>query len=263
MEYLEIHLIVGILQARMSSSRLPGKVMMKAAGRTMLEHMIQRISNSEKMDKIVIATTEKAIDDIIEETAKKMNVFCFRGSENDVLSRFYYAAEKYNAEKIVRLCGDSPLLQGSIIDKVIDRYLTGNYDYVSNLFPEPRTYPDGLGVEVFSSDLLRETHINAMKPSEREHVTFYMWMQPTKFKIHRVDYEQDLSRFRFNLDYVEDYEFLKCIFENLYPKNKFFTLEDTVEWLKQNPAILKINEHIKPRLGWIKSFEEDKLQGFS
>lgn len=255
-------MIVGILQARMSSARLPGKIMLEASGRSMLEHMLSRVADSKTLDKIVVATTTKEIDNKIEDLSKKLNFQCVRGSEDDVLSRYELASQKSGADIIVRLCSDSPLLDSDTVDKVVNAYLRGNYDYVNNLVPTPRTYPDGMSVEVFSSELLRDAHLNAKRPSEREHVTFYMWKQPEKYRIHRVDYEKDLSKFRFNLDYREDYEFIKKVFENLYSNKHHFTMADIIEFLDKNPEIAKINAHIKPNLGWLKSLEKDKTLGF-
>jgi spore coat polysaccharide biosynthesis protein SpsF len=254
---------VGIIQARTGSSRLPGKILMKVAGKTLLEHMIERISNSKKLDKIVIATTTKDTDDVIVSIAKKLGIDYFRGSEDDVLDRYYNASKQYDADVVVRLCSDCPILDGNVIDTVLDDYFIGEYDYVSNLVPLPRTYPDGLSVEVFSSELLAETQFNAKKPSEREHVTFYMWGQPDKYKIHRTEYGTDLSKYRFNIDYHEDFLLLEKIFEHFYPKNKNFLFEDVVKWLEENPQIFKLNSMIEPNLGWVKSLEEDKNQGFS
>ena len=253
-------MIIGIIQARTDSSRLPGKVMLEVSGKSMLEHMIERISSSRKLDKIIIATTTNKNDDVIVDLAKKLTLDYFRGSEDDVLDRYYNTCKKYNGNVVVRLCSDSPLLDGNIIDNVIATYETGHYDYVNNLAPLPRTYPDGLSVEVFSSQLLTKAHFDAKKPSEREHVTFYMWMQPEKFKIHRVDLEKDLSKYRFNLDYDADYTFLKKIFEYFYLKNKNFNFEDVITWLERNPEVFKINSHIKSNQGWVKSFQQDKLQ---
>ena len=238
-------MILGIIQARTGSSRLPGKIMMKIEGKTMLEHMIERISKSKKLDKIIIATTTKKNDDVITILAKKMNIDIFRGSENDVLDRYYNACEKYSANIVVRLSSDSPLLDGEIIDNVIEEYLSGNYDFVGTLAPQPRTFPDGLSVEVFSSKLLNYAQLNAKKLSDREHVTLYMLTQPHKFKIHRVDYENDCSRYRFNLDYSEDFQLLKKIFKNFYPKNKHFKVNDVIQWLENNPRIFEINNMSK------------------
>ena len=256
-------MIVGIIQARMSSTRLPGKVMLKVGNVPLLQHMIERVSQSEKLDKIIVATTTNQVDDIIENLCKKMDIGCFRGSEDDVLLRYKNAAESIQAKTVVRLCGDCPLIDSEIIDHVIDTYLKENYDYVSNLFPSPRTYPDGTSVEIFSSELLNKTERNAKKPSEREHVTFYMWMQPEKFKIHRIDLEKDLSQFRFNLDYKEDYDLIKQVFQKFLPKNKFFKIGDVVSWLESNSEIFRINSHIISQQGWKKSFEKDRERGFN
>jgi spore coat polysaccharide biosynthesis protein SpsF len=253
---------IAIIQARTGSNRLPGKIMMEIEGKTMLEHMIERVSKSKKLDKIVIATTIKKNDDVIVSLAKKLNIDYFRGSEDDVLDRYYNASKEFNADIVVRLCSDSPLLDGKIVDNVLEEYLSGDYDYVGNLSPSPRTFPDGLGVEVFSSELLTDAQLNAKKPSEREHVTFYMWTQPKKYKIHRVDYKNDSSKYRFNLDYAEDYKFLKKIFENFYKNNKNFDVEDVINWLEKNPEIFKINNMIQPNQGWLESFDNDKKQGF-
>jgi len=252
-------MIVGIIQARVSSSRLPNKVMLEVLDKPLLEHMIERVSQSKKLDKIIVATTTNHDDDVIEKICEKMNIQCFRGSEDDVLLRYKNAAEFVQATIIVRLCGDSPLLDSDTIDNVIESYLDGNYDFVNNLYPYPRTFPDGISVEVFSSEILYETEKNAKKPSEREHVTFYMWMQPEKFKIHRVDLKDDFSKFRFNLDYKEDYYFIEKVFQKFLPENRFFNMKDIVSWLDKNPEIFNINSHIKPLQGWLKSFEKDKM----
>lgn len=256
-------MIVGIIQARTGSTRLPGKILLEAAGKTMLEHMIERLSSSKKLDKLVVATTTSQNDDKIIDICKKLKIDFFRGSEEDVLSRYTEASEFFNATTVVRLCSDSPLLDGSILDNVINSYISGNFDYVGNLEPGSRTFPDGLSVEIFSSKLLKQTNIEAKKPSEREHVTFYIWKNPNKFKLHRVDLEKNLSNFRFNLDYEEDYIFLKKIFENFYPKNKNFSLEDIISWLEKNPSLLKINSNIVSNQGWNKAFEKDKQLGFN
>ena len=123
--------------------------------------------------------------------------------------------------------------------------MSGNYDFVGTLAPQPRTFPDGLSVEVFSSKLLNYAQLNAKKLSDREHVTLYMLTQPHKFKIHRVDYENDCSRYRFNLDYSEDFQLLKKIFKNFYPKNKHFKVNDVIQWLENNPRIFEINNMSK------------------
>ena len=232
---------IAIIQARTGSNRLPGKILLEIEGKTMLEHMIERVSKSKKLDKIVIATTNKKNDDAIVSLAKKLNVDYFRGSEEDVLERYYGACYQYKADIIVRLTSDSPLLDGKIVDDVIGEYTSNSYDFVSTLAPSPRTFPNGLSVEVFSSQLLSNAQINAKKLDEREHVTLYILRRPDKFKIHRFDFKNNSSKYRFNLDYPEDYEFLKKIFEYFYPKDKDFKIDDVIEWLEKNPDIFEIN----------------------
>ena len=255
-------MIAGIIQARMQSSRLPGKVMLNVNNIPLLQLMIERVSRSKKLEKIIVATSTNSADDIIEELCLKLKIDCFRGSEDDVLLRFKKTAELLNAKTIVRLCGDCPLIDSDIIDDVIGEYQEEKYDFVSNLFPYPSTYPDGTSVEVFSSELRFEMENDAKKPSEREHVTFYIWKQPEKYKIHRLDYKEDLSKFRFNLDYKEEFEFIRVDFEYFLKNNEFFKMSDVIEWLKDNEKIFHINSHIIPKQGWEKSFKRDKELGF-
>ncbi len=252
-----------IIQARLSSSRLPGKIFLEACGMSMLEHMITRVKRSKKIDEIVIATTNNSVDDLIEIWCKKHKIKYFRGPERDVLKRYKLAKDFINADTIIRLGADSPLIDPKIIDDVLEIYEQNNYDFVSNLFPvDGRTYPDGVNVEVFSSKLLDIADSNAKKPSEREHVTFYFWMRPEHFKIFRHDYEKDLSKFRFNLDYLQDFCLIRLVFEELFPKNNYFTLNDVIDWLNKNPEVFKINSMIESNQGWNKSFEEDKKLNF-
>lgn len=254
---------LAIIQARLASTRLPAKIMLEVCGKTLLEHMIERVKHSKKIDEIVIATTDNKLDDIIVEWCKKHKIKFFRGPELDVLKRFKLTNDIYDADTIVRICSDNPLIDPKTIDEILEIYKSNNYDFVSNLFPlEGRTFPDGTSIEVFSSKLLLEADLKAKKPSEREHVTFYFWMQPERFKIFRYDYPKNYSKFRFNLDYVEDYCLIRSVFESLYSKNKIFSMEDVILWLEHNPKILKFNEKIKTAEGWKKSFDEDKRVGF-
>ncbi len=255
-------MIVAIIQARMTSTRLPGKIMLKACDQTFLAHMIERVKHSKTLDKIVIATTINKTDDIIENFCKEHDVFCYRGSEKDLLDRYKMAADAVSADIVVRLTSDTPLMDPTVIDKIVKVYQNNNYDLVSNNLPLPRTYPDGMNVEVFSHNILNEIHKEAKKFSDREHVTFFIAMHPDRYKVYRVDYEKNISQYRFNLDYPEDYIFLKSVFEGMYNLNPFFTMEDTIDWLGEHPEILKLNAHIKPNLGILKSFEEDRNLGF-
>ena len=254
-------MIGAIIQVRMGSSRLPGKIMLEILTKPVLQHLINRVKKSKKIDDIIIATTLNKSDDIIEKFCNNEKIKCFRGSENDVLSRYFEAAKKFSIDTVVRLTSDTPLLDPKVIDKVINKYQESEYDFVSNVFPLPRTYPDGYNVEVFSTKILEIVNRNAKKPSDREHVTTYITMQPKKFKKYRVDSEKDLSRYRLNLDYKEDFELIKAIFEGL--KNDEFELEDIIDWLDNHPEILKLNSNIKPYENLLKSFEKDEKLGFT
>jgi len=255
-------MIVAIIQARMGSSRLSGKIMLQACKKPLLKHMIDRIQLTDTVEKIVVATSTNKNDDILADFCRENKISCFRGSENDVLSRYKMVADMTHADIIVRLTSDTPLLDHIILDKVVKAYIKNKYDYVSNCFPLPRTYPDGMNVEVFSKKILDEMYYNAKKPSEREHVSLYVVMQHAKYKIHRVDYLKNISHYRFNLDYELDYELIKEIFENLYYENQHFTLEDIIKFLEENPSIFNINSKIKPYEGILKSFEADDKKGF-
>ena len=256
-------MIAAIIQARMGSSRLPGKVLKKVCGKTLLELMIERIQDSKTLEKIIVATSTDVTDEKIVQFCEKRKIPYFRGSENDVLSRYKMTAEKFQVDTVVRLTGDTPLLNYEIIDDIVYTYIKSKNDFVSNCFPLPRTYPDGMNVEVFSRKILDEINEKATKPSEREHVTFYILNRPEEYKILRVDLENDLSRYRFNLDYQEDYELIKKIFENLYTSNPLFSLNEITEFLKKNPVIFKLNSEIRPFEGILKSFNKDKEKGFS
>ena len=248
-------MICCIIQARTGSARLPKKVIQKIDNDlTVLDYVIDQVKYSQKIEKIIVATTNLIEDDLICKYANLQKIECFRGSSEDVLDRFYQCAKKYSAKTIVRITADNPLIDPNIIDKIINEY--NKCDFITNTLE--RTFPYGTEVEVFSFVSLEKAWQIAKKPSDREHVTFYLWMQPERFKLFRYDYPINLSKFRFNLDYIQDYCLIRSVFEALYPQNNLFTLEDTIDWLKQNPKILKFNDMIKPNQGWNKSFSEDE-----
>lgn len=251
-------MIVGIIQARTGSSRLPRKILLEAAGKTMLEHMIERISNSKKLDKLVVATTTKQNDDVIVELCKKLNIDYFRGSEEDVLSRYADASEFFNATTVVRLCSDSPLLDGSILDNVLDSYISGNYDYVGNLEPGPRTFPDGLSVEVLSSKLLKQANIDAKKPSEREHVFPYVQFNPKIFHVSNVRNQKNHSFLRCTVDKHEDLEFVREIWKRFPKSKKIIHMDDIIKIIDKEPKLLQINKNTDFDEGYKKSLQKDK-----
>lgn len=240
--------VVAIIQARMGSARLPGKTMMDICGKSLLWHIIERIKHSRLIDEFVIATTERQEDDVIVESAKELDIRSFRGSENDVLDRFYQCARAVSANIIVRITADDPFKDPKIIDKVMNAMLEDNYDYVSNTIKP--TYPEGLDVEVFSFLALEKAWKEAMKSLDREHVTSYIWNHPHIFQLKNVEGDVDLSYMRWTLDTIQDLEFSREIYRRLYNPGKLFLMSDILVLLEQEPELMKINEGIERFAGY-------------
>ncbi len=237
--------VLTVVQARMGSTRLPGKVILPLAGQPLLLRMYERINASKQSGKIVIAITEEKIDDKLEKLCKENNILCFRGHPNDLLDRHYKAAIEFNADVVVKIPSDCPMIDPDVIDKVIMYYINNQdkYDFVSNL--HPATYPDGNDVEVMSFSALGISWENAKKNYEREHTTPYIWENPEKFKIGNVEWESGLDysmTYRFTIDYEEDYELIKAVYEELYQIKKIFKLNDILTLLGSKPELKKINE---------------------
>jgi spore coat polysaccharide biosynthesis protein SpsF (cytidylyltransferase family) len=250
-------MILAILQARTSSSRLAEKVLKSVLGRPMLSMQIERILHSKRINRFVVATSTEASDEKIERLCNEMNIECFRGSLDDVLDRFYRAALQCKAEHIIRLTGDCPVTDPIIIDDVISFYLNGQYDYVSNAL-EP-TFPDGLDVEVFSFSALEEAWKQAVLHSERENVTLFINTRPGRFRIGSYKNNMDLSHLRWTVDEPEDFQLITEIFESLYPVKKIFVMNDILDLLKEKPWLKTINDmHIRNQ-GLRKSLSEDNL----
>ncbi|MEK7463289.1 MAG: glycosyltransferase family protein [Patescibacteria group bacterium] len=248
---------IAIIQARMSSTRLPGKVLKKIGGRTLLEILIERVKRATFVNKIIIATTDKEEDKKIVDLAKKLGLEYFQGSENDVLDRYYQAAKKFKADIIIRMTGDCPLMDPKVIDRVVGFYKENSdkFDYASNVHPP--TFPDGMDVEVFPFEVLKKTWKNAELPSEREHVTAYIANHPEIFKIGNILRKDDVSSMRLTVDSKEDFEVVKRIIEN-FPDKKDFGLEDILDLKRKNPKIFLGNNKYERNEGMKKSFEEDK-----
>lgn len=245
-----------IIQARTGSIRLSNKVLLELRGRSVLEHVIRRVRRSRKIEKVIVATTIKKEDDRIVDICKKLSIDYFQGSENDVLGRYYQAAKKFHFSDIVRITADCLMIDPSVIDKVIDLYQKEKLDYMSNVIPP--TFPDGLDVEVFSMNALEKCWKEAKLKSAREHVTVYMWQNPGLFKQNHLKSKIDLSDRRWVLDDPKDYEFMKKVYDKLYPSNPNFKLDDLLNFFAENPDIEKINQGIKRNEGLKKSFREDK-----
>lgn len=238
--------IVAIIQARMGSTRLPGKILKKVNNRPLLSYQIERLQQSQYIDELVIATTIKKQDDLIVEFCKENSISYFRGSETDVLARYYEAASAFKAHAIVRITSDCPILDVQIVDKTIQHFIeNGNFDYVSNTVE--RTYPRGLDTEIFSFEALEKAYNEALLERDREHVTAYFYTNPNVFSIGHIKNDMDYSKYRWTVDTEEDFELIKKIIQALYSKNKHFTLEDTVNVMEENISWFNINAHIEQK----------------
>jgi spore coat polysaccharide biosynthesis protein SpsF len=236
--------IVTIVQARMGSTRLPGKHMKKVLGKPLLGYLIERLKRATLSHALVIATTENPLDDILVEYCISEKCDYFRGSEEDVLDRYYQCALKYNADAIVRICADCPLIDPKIIDLVISRYLqlSPNIDYVANTLQ--RTYPRGMDVEIFSFNSFDKVAHEAKTEAEHEHVTPYYYLHPEVFKLENVADKENASKYRLTVDTDDDFKLIRLILEDLYPKKSHFCLNDIVDLMKTHPDWVKINEHV-------------------
>ncbi len=250
-------MILAILQARSTSTRLPQKVLQPVLGTPMLMRQIERVQRAKNIDNLLVATSMDATDDAIERLCVEGNVFCFRGSLDDVLDRFYRAAQQFSPDQIVRLTGDCPLSDPGLIDDVIEFHVSGGYDYVSSAL-EP-TFPDGLDVEVFRFSCLEEAWREAELPSQREHVTLFINGQPNRYKIGSFRNDTDLSHLRWTVDEPVDFELISKIYEALYPSKPAFTMRDILELLDSNPELKDINSHHGRNEGLQKSLAKDLL----
>ncbi|AKN33923.1 acylneuraminate cytidylyltransferase [Clostridium carboxidivorans P7] len=241
--------IVCIMQARTGSTRLPGKVLRKICGKTVLEHDINRLKKSNTINIIVVATTTLDQDDIIVEIAREASVTCFRGSQDDVLSRYYYAAKENKADVVIRVTSDCPLIDPQIIDSMVRKFIElrnkENIDYLSNKIK--MTYPRGLDVEIFTFEALERCFNEGCKPYEREHVTPYIYLNPDKFSFVNYENNNDYSRYRWTLDTEEDLKLIEIIYNNLYNEKSFFYFEDILKFVLDNPEISKINEDVRQK----------------
>jgi len=239
--------IVATIEARFVSTRLPGKTLLEICGKSTLELMIERVKSSKLIDQVVIATTVNPDCDAIEELAKRLDVGCFRGSEEDVLDRVLCAARAYNADIIVELTGDETIIDPDIIDETINFYLKNKYDYVSNILD--RHYPRGLDTQVFATSVLDEVAGLTKDPADRENVSLYIYEHPEKYSLGSVKApdEMDHPDWRWTLDTKEDFKFIQALYEEFYPKNKKFTAWDILQYLNDNPEVLAINQDIKQK----------------
>ena len=237
--------IVCTIEARMSSTRLPGKVLMKVSGLTFLEHIVKRLSVVQLIDEIVIATSTNSKDDKIVELAKSKKIKFYRGSEQDVMSRVLNASEMVNGNIIVEITGDCPMIDPNIVEQMINIYLKNSVDYVSNA--HIRSYPDGMDVQVFSFDTLKKSSLMTDNAKDREHVTLHIRNNPNIFSSINIIAPTNLfwPELGLTLDEKADYEFIKIIIENLYQHNPYFSCDDIIRFLKNNEQLLEINKKIR------------------
>jgi len=243
-----------IIQARMGSSRLPGKVLMNSGnGMPLLYYVINQLRHCSKVKNLVIATTTNQEDDEIEKFADNNSVDVFRGKEKDVLDRYFQCAKKYSFSTIVRITADCPLIDPQIVDKVIEQFFSGNYDFATNTLT--RTFPIGTDVEVFSFSALKRTWESAQLPSEREHVTPYL-RNERNFKIINVQNDKNISSLRLTVDRIEDFELIKQILKNISVNP--IHLGDVLELFSRKPELIEINKHIDNNEGFSRSLKEDQ-----
>jgi len=229
----------------MTSTRLPGKVLLPLGGEPMLARLVERLRRVRHADQIVIATTLNTNDDAIAALCDRLGVRCYRGSEHDVLSRYAEAAQAHAASVVVRITSDCPLIDPALIDQVIARHRVGDADYVSNMLPP--TWPFGMAIEVFSARALEEAHAEASQPAEREHVTPFLYGHPERYRVRNVASPIDLSEQRWTVDTPEDYDLVQRLFDAVYPKETEFNLADLLDVMQAHPEWLAINQHIRQK----------------
>jgi spore coat polysaccharide biosynthesis protein SpsF len=249
-------MILAVLQARVSSSRLPGKVLRPILGVPMILRQVERARRAVGVDRLLVATSVDPSDDPLAELCAGDGIECFRGSLDDVLDRFYRAARPFAPEHVVRLTGDCPLADPELIGEVISFHRDGGYDYVSNAL-EP-TFPDGLDVEVFRFPCLEHAWREASLPSEREHVTPFLYHRPERFRIGCYKGDVDLSRLRWTVDEPVDFELVTRIYGELYPVRRDFTTGDILGLLERKPELKTLNTHHRRNEGLERSLEEDR-----
>jgi len=243
--------VLAIIQARMGSSRLPNKVLLELVGKPVIQHVIERVKKSKQIDEVVVATSIEKNNLELINVCTSFGTRIFVGSENDVLDRFYQLAKIMNPEIIVRITADCPLIDAKLIDKVIEKYKSSNADYVNN-----KNFPDGMGCEVFSIEVLKKAWENAVYSSEREHVTPYI---RKNMKLDQWAYSEDLFGERWTLDEPEDFEMINKVFEALYYDNPDFGIEEIKNFLNENQDVADINRHIGRDEGYAKSLKKDKI----
>jgi len=239
--------IIATIEARMSSTRLPGKVLLTAQGKSMLELMVERLRLVPSLTGVAIATTTNSADDIIATTAQRLGVDCHRGSEDDVMERVLNTARQVKADVIVETTGDCPLIDPGSVERCIQAWLAGGHDYVANVLK--RTYPIGMDTQVFATDILADAFSRTDDVEEHEHVSLFIYRHPELYRLLNLEAEGRHLRpeLRLTLDEPKDYELITWIFDRLYPANPAFGLDDMVALLDAHPEMAALNRDIRHR----------------
>ncbi|MBF0123441.1 MAG: glycosyltransferase family protein [Candidatus Omnitrophica bacterium] len=247
---------LAVIQARMSSSRLPGKVLLPVCGKPLLALMVERVRRATRIDHFIIATSTSADDDAIKKTCDVLGVPCFRGSLDDVLDRYYQAALAFQPENVIRMTADCPVIDPEIVDRTIDFFQEGGFDYVGNALKP--TFPDGLNCEVMTFRSLQRAWQEADRKTQREHVTLYIYQHPEQFKLGSFEQAQDLSHLRWTVDHPCDLELIRTIYEELYSGKPEFGMNDILTLLKQKPELIDLNAGIIRNEALKKSLVQEK-----
>lgn len=248
--------VVATIEARMTSKRLPGKVLRDLAGVPMLQRIIERAALAKRVDQVILATTLNRTDDPLEGLGRRLGVACYRGSEDDVLDRVLQAARSHRGELIVELTGDSPFLDPSLIDDMIEFYRAGQFDYVANTsmrhsaqWKKEPTFPIGTSVEIFSTEILGKVAGWTQDPIDHEHVSSYIFERPDRFRLGAFEATGKWARcwrpdVRLTVDTPEDLALAQEVYSRLYPRNPRFTLMEVIEVLEKEPELLAINGQV-------------------
>jgi spore coat polysaccharide biosynthesis protein SpsF len=231
-------MLLALIQARLTSQRLPGKVLTPVLGVPMLGRQLERVTRA-RVDRVVVATSDEASDNPIDTFVQSSGYDCFRGSLGDVLDRMYQAAKKYQATQVIRLTGDCPLVHREVIDAVVEKHFAGAFDFTSNTLQ--RTFPHGVDVEMMTFAALERAWHEARAAPAREHVTTHILSHAESFRLGSVERPEDWSGYRWTVDYPEDLEFVRAVFERLYPIDHDFSVDDIVALQRREPSLSRIN----------------------
>jgi len=244
---------VAIIQARLGSARLPGKVLADLGGAPLIARMIERVRAARTIVRVVVATPAGPADAPLRKVVEGLGVACFTGSEDDVLARFAAAATAFGADPIVRLTADCPLIDPALVDRCVERFLAGPCDYVAL----GGTFPDGLDTEVVAAEALARAHAEARLPSEREHVTPYIWKHPARFRCAAVEFPEPAGEQRWTVDEPRDLEFVRAVYARLHRPGHVFGWREVLALLAREPALLRLNAGIERNAGYRRSLAGD------